>query len=450
MRKRFSQTKEYMVVVALFVLLVNVTLGIIMTRQSGNAMKDLIKGRMLDISNTAADMIDGDVLRDLTAKDANTAGYRTILKTLTYYQDNIDLKYIYCIRDVGNRKFIFTVDPTVKDPAVFGDSVVYTDALYEASLGHASVDSEPYTDEWGRFYSAYSPVFDSQGEVAGIVAVDFAADWYDRQVHGLIRTMIIITILSLSFGLVIVLMITSRSKKRYRLLMEELNNLSNGIETLSIELSEGLRLEGTELLHNVPDRITSDQDEEAAIGNKIRSLQKYLSLQIENVRAKAYRDGLTGLGNRTAYIEYITYLNSQIENQTASFSVAMFDINGLKDINDQEGHDKGDYEIIRAATILKEAFSGERIFRIGGDEFVVILGYTGEMAKRAVKKYEKYIADANDEDSNHLIMSSGFAEFYASSDKTYQDTFDRADRLMYEHKKAYYETHDDRRGGRTK
>ena len=107
MRKRFSQTKEYMVVVALFVLLVNVTLGIIMTRQSGNAMKDLIKGRMLDISNTAADMIDGDVLRDLTAKDANTAGYRTIVQTLTYYQDNIDLKYIYCIRDVGNRKFIF-------------------------------------------------------------------------------------------------------------------------------------------------------------------------------------------------------------------------------------------------------------------------------------------------------------------------------------------------------
>ncbi len=139
---KFNRTKKYLVLAAIFLLIVNVSLGIILTRQSSNAMKALMKGRMLDVSNTAASMIDGDVLRDITAEDKDTEGYRQILKSLTYFQENIDLKYIYCIRDMGNREFIFTVDPTVLDPAPFGESVVYTDALYEASLGHASVDRE--------------------------------------------------------------------------------------------------------------------------------------------------------------------------------------------------------------------------------------------------------------------------------------------------------------------
>ena len=46
--------------------------------------------------------------------------------------------------------------------------LVYTDALYEASKGYAAADNKQYEDAWGTFYSAYSPVFDSDGKVAGI------------------------------------------------------------------------------------------------------------------------------------------------------------------------------------------------------------------------------------------------------------------------------------------
>ncbi len=436
MFKRANQTKEYMIITAAFLLILNLTLGIVLTKQSSNAMKDLIKGRMLDVSNTAASMIDGDVLKNLKAEDVDTAGYQKILDTLTYYQDNIDLKYIYCIRDMGNKTFIFTADPTVEDPAAFGDLVVYTDALYRASLGQASVDEEPYTDAWGRFYSAYSPVYDSQGGVAGIVAVDFSAEWYERQVSDQIRTIVIITFLSLSFGLVIILMIASRSRKRYRSLMDELNRLSGGIETLANELSDGTELDGAELLHSDIDPATSSTDEVTAIGDKIRTLQKYMSIQIDSVRSKAYKDGLTGLENRNAYTEYIDLLNGQIENRTADFSVAMFDINGLKTINDQKGHDSGDEEIIKAADLLKKAFPGERIYRIGGDEFVVITGYSGEKAEKAMNDCERLISENPGEDQKS-IMSFGFAEFNAESDRTYQDTFNRADMVMYEQKKHF-------------
>ena len=302
----------------------------------------------------------------------------------------------------------------------------------------------PYSDKWGRFYSAYSPVFDSNGKVSGIVAVDFSADWYEKQVHYQIRTIIIITILSLSFGAAIVLMIASRSRKRFKLLYRELNDLTDGIETLAGELSDGMVLEGTELLHR-NDKELSASDEIDYMADKISSLEEYMRLQIGYVRSKAYKDGLTGLDNRTSYLEYITKINEQIVDQTACFSVAMFDINGLKDINDEKGHDKGDKQIIKASMLLKRSFPDDHIFRIGGDEFVVIINRPGEVAKKLMDDCQNMISVERSTGSKYIIMSTGYAEYDGSTDKTYQDTFEKADRTMYENKKNYYETLGDRR-----
>ena len=431
-------------IAAAVLLVMNATLGFFLTQESSRAMKSLIANRMLDISNTAAAMLDGDVLAAVRAEDVDTPEYRRILETLTYYQDNIDLRYIYCIRDTGGGNFIFTIDPTTDDPGEFGEPIVYTEALYKASLGEAAVDDTPYEDKWGRFYSAYTPVFDSKGNVAGIVAVDFDANWYDRQISNQIRTILIITALSLSFGIVIVFMIVNRSAKRIRELYNELNNLSDGIEELAGELSEGTVLEGAELLH-AEDRVGKDAvDEVSVIGNKIRSLQKYMKVQVEFVREKAYRDGLTGLENRTAYLEYAGKIDDRIkESETIDFTVAMFDINGLKDTNDNKGHESGDELIRSAAAVLVKSFEKERVFRIGGDEFVVIIENGG--VDEHFAGYESNVSAIKGQDSHYRIMSNGYTVFDPSVDSCFEDTFKRADRLMYENKKEYYEKYGNRR-----
>ena len=77
-----------------FLMIINFTLGMILTNQSGAAMRTLINNRMLDISNTAAAMLDGDMLEVLQADDKDSPAYQAVLKTLTYYQENIDLSYI--------------------------------------------------------------------------------------------------------------------------------------------------------------------------------------------------------------------------------------------------------------------------------------------------------------------------------------------------------------------
>ena len=416
MKTKLNLNKRFLLLATIFLLIVNSSLGFLLMRQSTKAMRALIANRMLDVSNTAAAMIDGDVLGNISKEDEDTPEYQAILKTLTYYQENIELKYIYCIRDLGNKQFVFSLDPTVEDPGEFGEPIVYTDALYKASLGTAAVDEEPYEDSWGRFYSAYSPVFDSNGRVAGIVAVDFSADWYETQIRNQVVTIVAITVISLIIATVILLFVGVIATNRFHMLYAELNNLSDGIKALSDELTNGEEIEGSELLH-AESGDESSLDEVSAIGNRIRSLQKYMGMQIAYVRAQAYRDSLTGLENRTAYSEYVEKLETKIKNKVADFTLAIFDINGLKQINDHEGHDQGDVAIIK----------------------------TGAEAEKLMSGYVKRYDDLESSDEHHPVMSMGYTEYDRDKDEFFRSTFERADHQMYENKKAYYQKYGNRR-----
>ena len=235
---RTKRIPWYLVLVVIFLLIVTISLGYLLMRQSKSSIISLMQTRMLDISNTAAAMIDGDAIKSVTPEDQGTEKYESIMRTLTYFQDNIDLKYIYCIRDMGDGTFTFGLDPTVEDPGEFGTPIVYTDALYKASQGTAATDETPYNDAWGSFYSAYSPVFDSQGKVAAIIAVDFSSEWYNRQLATLTRTTVIVALLSLLVGGGIVTAIRSRSLRKIGSIQGQLNEMAASLLTQQQNIAE--------------------------------------------------------------------------------------------------------------------------------------------------------------------------------------------------------------------
>ena len=436
-----------MIGVTAFLLLVNATLGFVLMTASNDALREMIEARMLDVSNTAASMIDGDLLETIEADDFYTKEYQGVMQVLTKFKDNISMQYIYCLREMDDGTFEFTIDPSVPDPAPFGYPAVVTDALKKASRGVAAVDSEPYTDGWGEFYSAYTPVFNSNHEVAGIVTVDFSVEWYEKQMKSQIKLIATITVLSLSCGAFIVFIVVAQYRKRFDALYGDLNELSDGIETLAGEISPDGKSMGEDLLSkaSTDERRSRSEDDFKRLSDKIRSLQDYMRVQISYVRGKAYRDGLTDLENRTAYFEYVEFLEEQIKDGSAEFTVGMFDINGLKDVNDTKGHEMGDRLIKKAAEILRTAFEGERIFRLGGDEFVVVSEKPSSAVDGCMKRYEEVFAVLNNDPDFTLAMSKGCAHFDKTTDHAYQDTFARADKVMYEDKRAYYESHGDRR-----
>ena len=444
MRKKLKRSSKYLIGLSIILVCVNAFLGFILTRQSAESMRTLISERMLDISNTAASMLDGDELAAVTKDDFYSQSYQRILRTLTYFQENIELEYIYCISDAGNGNFVFSVDPTVMDPGEFGSPIVYTDALYQASLGKAAVDTTPYEDDWGRFYSAYSPVFTSDNRVGGIVAVDFSAKWYEDQIAKHVWTTAVTILIAMIIGAALVVIISLFYKKRFTILFKGMNSLSEGIEELVHEVSH-VSEDGP--VKPAEPEIESD-DEMLLLVAKVGAMQKRLSDQIAFIHAQAYFDGLTGLGNRMAYEGYIKALEEKMAAGNAEFSVAVFDINQLKIINDDFGHEEGDHVISEAADAISRAFEGEKNYRIGGDEFVSILQGNPE------EKIEKLRAILKQKNENETLLkagglgiavSVGAATYDPEKDKEFSDVFERADQAMYLDKKAFYMTHEDRR-----
>ncbi len=156
------------------------------------------------------------------------------------------------------------------------------------------------------------------------------------------------------------------------------------------------------------------------------------------IYALAFKDSLTGIKNTTAYAETTRKMNNEIEGGHVKFGILVADVNNLKKTNDRFGHDMGNELLIHAAKILTDIFLEDSIFRVGGDEFVVIL--EGDDYDNYLALLEKLDAACQkevikvDEIVIPVVMARGVATFDPELDRTCEDVFTRADRTMYEHK----------------
>ena len=137
-------------------------------------------------------------------------------------------------------------------------------------------------------------------------------------------------------------------------------------------------------------------------------------------------DVLTGLYNRNRMNSYMT----EIAETKEPIGVIFLDINGLKKVNDTEGHLAGDNLIKRAANVLKNVYSKEYIFRAGGDEFVVILKNIDET--HILKSFEILEEKAK---KNNVSFAYGYSVAYDSKD--IDKVLIEADANMYENKRKF-------------
>jgi diguanylate cyclase (GGDEF)-like protein len=162
-------------------------------------------------------------------------------------------------------------------------------------------------------------------------------------------------------------------------------------------------------------------------------------LDEEKENAKAFRnlantDSLTGVRNKHAYSENEAAINQQIQaGQLEKLAVIVGDINGLKYVNDMQGHAAGDQLIRDACALICEYFTHGAVFRVGGDEFAVVLQGKGydtmpEVIRELNRKVEENIK------KNAAVVSLGFSVL-EPGDQQLRDVFERADQMMYERKK---------------
>ena len=439
-RKKLSFTTRYVLAFGLLLLIANILLGLVILRQSESAMRSLINKNMLDVVNSAAGQLDGDTLGALTKDDVGGDVFNDVAQKLSIFQKTVDIRFIYAVRQIDEDTFVFTVDPDPVDPGEFGEEIVVTEGIKRAGKGVAAVDDAPMADRWGNFYSAYSPVFDSNGHVAGIVGIDFDAEWYDEMVRKHTVTITILTILSVSIGGVVIFIITNGVRKRFKELNAGLASLSSSVDQLMQQvdtMSGGALKEKTE----------TAQDELEALGQRIQTMQGDMTVYLEFLQKQAFTDSLTKVGSSAAYHELVQKLEEAIKQDEAAFSVMVFDVNSLKMLNDHYGHECGDRIIQAAAEVISKIIGTEHTFRIGGDEFAVVVDRADE---KDFYQVDEEIAAFNRQTEGScalLSISKGLAHYEHGRDHSFKEVFARADMSMYEQKKKYYQSEGNRRTG---
>ena len=153
------------------------------------------------------------------------------------------------------------------------------------------------------------------------------------------------------------------------------------------------------------------------------------------MKAALFKDSLTGVKNKSAYSNTEKKMNALIkENICEDFSVFVFDLNDLKKINDNFGHDEGDKYIRSGSSLICKTFKHSPVFRIGGDEFACILKDSNYENRVQLKNQIKEQVEYNKQHGG-VVIAVGSADYVPNKDNCLLDVFKRADKEMYEDKK---------------
>ena len=172
-------------------------------------------------------------------------------------------------------------------------------------------------------------------------------------------------------------------------------------------------------------------DEIGSLASHMNDTMERMRNYVGAMQKQAYQDELTSVKNVAAY-------DKKISAGQAAFAVVMVDLNQLKEVNDRFGHEKGNIALQTLCRAVCRLYKHSPVYRIGGDEFVVILegeDYDNRDALfQKVQAFERIRDLKAAQPWTQLAASVGMAVYDQTCDATYQAVFNRADARMYEQK----------------
>ena len=180
-------------------------------------------------------------------------------------------------------------------------------------------------------------------------------------------------------------------------------------------------------------------DEIGELASSFNYMSEKLDRNMRKIEEIAYQDSLTNVKNKTAYFKEIETLKEEISQGNAEFALVMVDINELKYTNDHFGHEAGDENISLTARAIGRIFVHSKIYRVGGDEFVIIaqgddlanLSDRLQSMKAITKRRDPKKSDV----PTTVSVSYGYSVCRKGDSREYADIFREADSNMYNQKK---------------
>ena len=189
---------------------------------------------------------------------------------------------------------------------------------------------------------------------------------------------------------------------------------------------------------------TLDYDSKDEVGILTKTFMRMAGHMKENITDLSRRanvDALTSVRNKGAFANYIEEMQEKMNKapESAEYAIGVFDCDDLKTVNDKCGHDKGDIYLRSASQLICKVFQHSPVFRIGGDEFAVVLRDEDLANKRKlITKFETTMEEINaaaGEIWEEVHIAMGIAVYDPQLDHSVMDTVRRADKVMYTNKR---------------
>ena len=411
-----------------------------------------------DILNYVVRSIDGDDLQECIRTGQKSKKYLELQKLTNDLKETHNLEFLYIIKPISETPPNNMMDVLAaytqagKDAGTDGltDLGNLTGYLYPPEVAKSylvRMDKNPAVTffkndtEFGNIYTAIRPIFNSQGEPIAVICADVLIDEIEagktRFIHMSILTALISGFILVSF----------MSFWLHRRIAEPISRLKNSAVSFILKTHAEVDLDAFDF--EDPQINTNDelQDLAIALSSMCAEMKTYTEeliladREMNDLREKvvemdtiAYQDHLTGAGNKAAYEKYLTRLDKDIFSGKAEFAVAMIDINYLKKINDNFGHDKGNLYIIKMYSLIKTFLTAAPIFRIGGD--------AGQRLKSIRERMEVQKQNPELEPWEKVSAAIGLAYYNILEHDRAREVVKEADQKMYANKKAMHACRD--------
>ena len=300
---------------------------------------------------------------------------------------------------------------------------------------------------WGYDYTGAIPLKDAAGESYAIMGVDVdISEIYSELLSQIIKNSAVIILLGLLFTVAFLVWAKHNVTEPIRLLEKGVVDFAaksheqRDVDALKFEAPLIQVNNEVKSLSAAITKMTQDMRDYVSEILSAEEKTKNMRELVDQMSELAVADTLTGVRNKNAFSIEVQKLDRELqENRDLRFGMAMIDLNYLKRINDTYGHERGDEALFRVTRLICEVFTHSQVFRIGGDEFsMIIRAYDYQNIEKLRERFLSQITRnpmKEAEPWTHVSAAIGIALYDPAADRNVDDVLKRADQEMYEMKK---------------
>ncbi len=446
---------------SIFFLFLCLVLSILTYASYTKSLYGVYEQRMTDIISYVETHIDIEDLSQCVDTGVESDKYLELMEFMDCIMDDFDIHFLYIVypmkveapTEMLNILSADTHEGRINDPDDLTLDYVIVDGyeprylqLYANALAKDEISFFKDFSEWGYDYTGLKPLINAKGERFALLCVDIeVSELRDTISRYTIVNIVLIVVLGFCFIGVFIIWAS-------RNITEPISKLEKSVVSF-VAVAHGQK-DPDKLCYEDPDIHTQNEVESLshAVAQMSGDMRVYvknildaegkvedMKSQVNHMDMVAYQDALTHVKNKAWYDKIKARVDDDIINGRAKFGIVMVDLNQLKKINDNYGHEHGNDYIFGSCHQICVIYEHSPVFRVGGDEFVVLLenrdyDHRDQLFMQAQTSFELSAADEDREPWERYSAAMGMAIFDPENDVSMDDVFKRADTLMYQNK----------------